>query len=100
MAKERPISPTPEQVEEWKAKYKEVHVVKLDDYKAWVRKPDRRDIAYSSKASDYVKGKEIVADACFLGGNTEFLTEDDYFFALSKRLDELTAIREAEIEKL
>jgi len=94
------VSPTQEDIDNWKKKYSIVYVVKLEDKKCFVRKPSRKDIAYSSKATDFVKGKEVIAEACFLGGDECFLKDDDYFFSLSKRLDELTTIKEAEIEKL
>ncbi len=99
MAK-KPLKPTPEDIQAWKEKYGSIYVVTLDEDKAWIRKPTRKDIAYSSKASDFVKGKELIAESCFLGGDEKFLTDDDYFFALSARIDELTAIKTAEIEKL
>jgi hypothetical protein len=93
-------NPTQEQIEEWKKKYGDIHVVKLEGKKCYVRKPLRKDIAYSSKAKDFVQGKEIVVNACFLGGDEEFKNDDDLFFALSSYLDELTKIKQVEIEKL
>lgn len=100
MSKTKPTNPTPEDIQEWKAKHKDIYRVTVDDSSAYIRKPSRKDIAYSSKASDFVKGKELIAEAVFLGGDPDFLTDDEKFFALSQKIDQLTAIKEAEIEKL
>lgn len=97
---EKPKNPTPEDIQGWKEKYNGVYVVTLDDAKCYIRKPSRKDIAYASKIQDHIKRQEVLADACFLGGDDEFLTDDDMFFSLSNTIDELIQIKKAEIEKL
>jgi len=93
---------TPEQVTEWKAKHKEVFAITVDGHVAYLKKPDRKTIAYASSvgAKDPIKFNEIMLANCWLGGSEAIKTDDDLFLGASGKLAELIEVKEAELVKL
>ena len=93
---------TKEQIKQWKAKYKEVFVLRVDDKVAYLRTPDRATLSYASTLAtkDPMKFNEPILTNCWLGGDEEIKTDDALFLSASSKLGELIQIKEATLEKL
>ena len=93
---------TKEQIKQWKAKYKEVFVLRVDDKVAYLRTPDRATLSYASTLAtkDPIKFNEAILTNCWLGGDEEIKTDDALFLSASSKLGELIQIKEATLEKL
>ena len=93
---------TKEQIKQWKAKYKEVFVLRVDDKVAYLRTPDRATLSYASTLAtkDPMKFNEAILTNCWLGGDKEIKTDDALFLSASSKLGELIQIKEATLEKL
>ena len=93
---------TKEQIKQWKAKYKEVFVLRVDDKVAYLRTPDRATLSYASTLAtkDPMKFNEAILTNCWLGGDEEIKTDDTLFLSASSKLGELIQIKEATLEKL
>ena len=93
---------TKEQIKQWKAKYKEVFVLRVDDKVAYLRTPDRATLSYASTLAtkDPMKFNEAILTNCWLGGDEEIKTDDALFLSASSKLGELIQIKEAILEKL
>ena len=93
---------TKEQIKQWKAKYKEVFVLRVDDKVAYLRTPDRATLSYASTLAtkDPMKFNEAILTNCWLGGDEEIKTDDALFLSTSSKLGELIQIKEATLEKL
>ena len=93
---------TKEQIKQWKAKYKEVFVLRVDDKVAYLRTPDRATLSYASTLAtkDPMKFNEAILTNCWLGGDEEIKTDDALFLSASSKLGELIQIKEATFEKL
>ena len=89
-------------MKEWKAKYKEVFVLRVDDKVAYLRTPDRATLSYASTLAtkDPMKFNEAILTNCWLGGDEEIKTDDALFLSASSKLGELIQIKEATLEKL
>ena len=93
---------TKEQIKQWKAKYKEVFVLRVEDKVAYLRTPDRATLSYASTLAmkDPMKFNEAILTNCWLGGDEEIKTDDALFLSASSKLGELIQIKEATLEKL
>ena len=93
---------TKEQIKQWKAKYKEVFVLRVDNKVAYLRTPDRATLSYASTLAtqDPMKFNEAILTNCWLGGDEEIKTDDALFLSASSKLGELIQIKEATLEKL
>lgn len=95
---------TAEQLESWKKKYGDVFELVVDDKKAVLHKPSRKDLSFamagSSQAQDSVKYVEILLKQCWIDGDMEIQTNDDYFLSAVPQLTALSETKEAEIKKL
>ena len=93
---------TKEQIAEWKEKHKKVFCIKVDDKACYLKKPSRQALGYSVIAGkdNPIKANEVLLNDCWLGGDEDIKTDDDLFFAVSRRITELIEAKEAELEKL
>lgn len=93
---------TKEQIKQWKAEYKEVFVLRVDNKVAYLRTPDRATLSYASTLAtkDPMKFNEAILTNCWLGGDEEIKTDDALFLSASSKLGELIQIKEATLEKL
>lgn len=95
---------TKEQLESWKKKYGDVFEVVAGDKKAILHKPGRNDLSFamagSSQAKDSVKFSEILLKQCWIAGDEEIQTNDEYFLSVVPVLGALAEVKEAEIKKL
>jgi hypothetical protein len=90
------------QIASWKAQYKDVYAIEVEDSVAYLHKPNRTAIkAMSAVAtSDPIRAGEILLENCWLGGDTSIKTDDEKFLAVSGKLGELITIKNAELKKL
>jgi len=97
---------TADQLKDWKKKYGDdkIFEIVVDDKKAILHKPTRKDLSFamagSSQAKDSIKLAEILLNQCWIDGDNEIKENDDYFFGAVHKLEVLSETKEAEIKKL
>lgn len=97
---------TTEQLEGWKSKYGAdgVFEVTVEDKRAILRKPTRKDLSYatagSGQGTDAMKFSEVLMNQCWVDGDREILENDDYFLGAVPVLQALSEVKKAEIKKL
>jgi len=97
---------TADQLKDWKKKYGDdkIFEIVVDDKKAILHKPTRKDLSFamagSSQAKDSIKFAEILLNQCWIDGDKEIKENDDYFFGAVPKLEVLSETKEAEIKKL
>lgn len=89
-------------IKEWKAKYRDVFEISVEGKTCYLRKPDRKVLGFAAKASEKnpLAFNEVILKNCWLDGDEEIRTNDDYYLAVSGKLSEIIEIKEAEIKKL
>jgi len=72
------------------------------DKKCWLHKPDRNilDLASASSRKKDSKFNETILKNCWLAGDKEIITNDEYFFGASAQLGELIQFADASLKKL
>jgi hypothetical protein len=90
------------QIEEWKAKHGEIFKITVDGKIAYLRKPNRKDLSYLSVVAknDYIKANEILLNSCWLGGDEEIKTNDEFFLSAIAQLGNMIKVKGSELEKL
>ncbi len=97
---------TADQLKDWKKKYGDdkIFEIVVDDKKAILHKPTRKDLSFamagSSQAKDSIKFAELLLLQCWIDGDKEIKEDDDYFFGAVPKLEVLSVTKEAEIKKL
>lgn len=93
---------SPEQVQEWKAKYGAVWALKVDGSVGYVRSPGRVELSHATAAgaNNPVRFNETILRDCWLGGDMSLQTDDRKFLGVSGKLNEIIEVAEAEVEKL
>ena len=97
---------TDDQLKGWKKKYGDdsVFEVVAGEKKAVLHKPTRQDLSFatagSSTGQDNVKFCEILLKQCWIDGDMEIQTNDDYFFGVISVIQEMASYKEASIKKL
>jgi hypothetical protein len=102
MEKEEKKVITPQQIEEWKAKYGSVFSIEVDGKVCYLKKPTRKALSAAAiiGKSDPLKYNETLLLNCWLEGDEEIKTDDDLFLSVSGKLSEIIEIKEAELKKL
>ena len=72
---------TQEQIDAWKAKYRDIFKITVEDKVAYLKKPDRKVLAAATAASttNPMKFNEVVLNNCWIGGDEDIKIEDSYF---------------------
>jgi hypothetical protein len=93
---------TPEQIAMWQARYGTVFVVIIEDAVCYLHKPDRKVISAAATLgqSDPMRFNEVLIENCWISGDERIKTDNDYFFALVEKAEELLKFKTAEIKKL
>jgi hypothetical protein len=106
MAKEEtPINrPTKAQIDAWKKEHGDLYQLSVDSKIMIMRKPGMRDLE-RAHASDPKKQKPFnfhrsLIENCKLHADEGLLENDDNYFALCTKLDEIIEVKEAEVKKL
>ncbi|MDR1199056.1 MAG: hypothetical protein LBK94_08630 [Prevotellaceae bacterium] len=93
---------TKEQIAMWKAKHGTVFEVIIDDAVCYLHKPDRNVISAAATLgqNDPMRFNEVLIENCWISGDEKIKTDNDYFFALVEKAEELLRFKTAEIKKL
>lgn len=97
---------TEEQLKSWKDKYGQdgVFEITVEDKKAVLHKPSRKDLSFASAGSgqgtDGIKFSEILMRQCWIDGDGEIQENDNYFLGAVPVLQAITEVKKAEIKKL
>lgn len=101
MSKQKTVA-TPEQIEEWKKKHGEIFELVIEDKSCILRKPKIKDLSAATVVGqkDPFAYNRIIMNNCWLAGDEEIKTNDDYFLAAGSKLGEIIEVKESEIKKL
>jgi hypothetical protein len=94
---------TQTQIDAWKKKHGDIFKIAFEDGKeVFIKKPDRKTLSYAmTKAQTNPLGfAEVILNNCFLGGDADVKTDDDYFLGASAQLEQVMEVKSAEIKKL
>ena len=92
---------TSEQIGDWKKKHGDIFKVEVGDSVCYLKKPDRKTMSYAaSLGNSPIRANEALVQNCWLGGDESIKTEDEKFFGVSAKLNEIVEIKDAEITKL
>lgn len=93
---------TEQQIAEWKKKHGEIFEFGCLDKVCYLKKPGRKELSFASVTSgnDEYKWNEAIVESCWLGGDEEIKTNDDYFLPLCGQLLVLVKREESYIKKL
>lgn len=91
-----------EQIEAYKKEYGDVFLLSVEDKKCYLHKPTRQilDAANAMSAKRNSAFNEVLMKNCWIAGNKEIITDDDYFFGASAQLDQIIEFKNAELKKL
>ncbi len=92
---------TQEQIDAWKKKHSDVFEVSVDGKFGYLKKPDRKTIAYASSVQNNpIKSNEIILNNCWIGGDEEIKTDDSLFMSVQAVLGNILEVKQAELVKL
>jgi hypothetical protein len=93
---------TKEEIDLLKAQHGDVFEVTCEDKVCYLKKPDRSTLSYATTVgqSDPMKYNEVVLENCWITGDPEFKTNDEYFLAAIGVMEALVEYKTAEIKKL
>jgi len=92
---------TDKQIAEWKKKHGDIFKVEVEDSICYLKKPDRKTMSYvATLGNNPVRANEALLENCWLGGDNDIKTNDEKFFGVSSKLNEIVEIKDAEITKL
>lgn len=92
---------TAEQIKDWKRKYMDIFEVKTGDSVCYLKKPDRKTMSYvASLGNDPIRANEVLLENCWISGDDSIKTNDEKFYGISAKLNEIIQFKEAEITKL
>jgi len=95
---------TQEQIDAWKKEHtKGVHKLTVEDKAGFVRNPNRNDLKYAMtrlKGGGELDMAEALLEEIWLGGDSELLEDDDYFFAAVSQVQDLMQVKNASLVKL
>lgn len=94
---------TQEQVDSWKKQHGEIFLIAFEDGKeAYLKKPDRKVLSFAmTKMQTNPLGfAETILNQCFIGGDDEVKTNDNYFLGAASQLEGLMEVKTAELKKL
>ena len=91
---------TPEQIAEWKAPHGEFFHIEIEDRICYLKKPTRQTLSFASQVgSDPMKFNEVILKNCWIDGDEDIMTNDNYFLAASSKLDQVIEFKKAELVK-
>ena len=92
---------TAEQITEWKKKHGVVFKSVVGNSVCYLKKPDRKTMSYvATLGNNPIRANEVLLENCWLGGDESIKADDEKFYGVSAKLNEIVAIKEAEITKL
>lgn len=93
---------TPEVIKSWKSEYGKVMKYEAEGKVAYFREPDIKtlDASAAMATTNPIRSNEIMAKACFLGGDEDIITEQKYFLGFMDHLKKLINKVEGEFSEL
>lgn len=94
--------PTKKEIEDLKAKHGQLFMITVEDKACLLKKPTRKVLSMASSVAskDPMKFNEIILKNCWVAGDEEIKTNDDYFLGASQKIAEIIEFKEAELVKL
>ena len=90
-----------EEISKWKKQFGEIFAAKVEDHIAYFRKPTRQELGYiMTLGNNPMKQTENLLQTCFAGGSETILQDDSYFLGAASVMQQLLAVKRAEVEKL
>lgn len=92
---------TQEQIDAWKSQFGDVFQIEVDGKYAYLKKPDRKTIAYATSIQQNpIKSDEALLAGCWIWGDEEIKTDNELFLGARRHLPLLLEIKDAELTKL
>ena len=92
---------TAEQIDIWKERNGKIFKIVVGNSVCYLKKPDRKTMSYvATLGNNPIRANEALLQNCWLGGDESIKTDDEKFFGVSSKLNEIIEIKEAEITKL
>lgn len=91
---------TEAQIASWKDQYGDIYKIVIEDKECYLHKPDRNVLGAVSTIKNPIKVAEFILNNCWLGGDEDIKTKDDYFLGASQQLTNLIHVKTSEIVKL
>lgn len=89
-----------EQIEAWKKQHGDIYLITVEDKSCVLRKPTRQELSFVSGITDPMQFTETLLKQLWLGGDEDMQERDEYFLAISSKLDTVLKLKEAEVKKL
>ena len=95
-------TPSEEEIKALKAKHGQLFQITVEDKSCIVKKPSRKALSYASSVAskDPMKFNEIILKDCWVAGDKEIQTDDEYFLGAAAKIAEVIEVKEAELVKL
>jgi hypothetical protein len=93
---------TQAKINEWKKKYGDIFHYKVDGKECYLRNPDRKTLSAAATVgrNDPLRYNEILLQNCWIEGDEEIKTDDQYFLGISSKLAEIVEVKEGTLKKL
>ena len=89
-----------EQIDAWKKQHGDIYLITVEDKSCVLRKPTRQELSFVSGITDPMLFTETLLKQLWLGGDEDMQERDEYFLAISSKLDTVLKLKEAEVKKL
>lgn len=89
-----------EQIDTWKKEHGDIYLITVEDKSCVLRKPTRQELSFVSGITDPMQFTETLLKQLWLGGDEDMQERDEYFLAISSKLDTVLKLKEAEVKKL
>ena len=89
-----------EQIDAWKKQHGDIYLITVEDKSCVLRKPTRQELSVVSGITDPMQFTETLLKQLWLGGDEDMQERDEYFLAISSKLDTVLKLKEAEVKKL
>lgn len=89
-----------EQIDAWKKQHGDIYLITVEDKSCVLRKPTRQELSFVSGITDPMQFTETLLKLLWLGGDEDMQERDEYFLAISSKLDTVLKLKEAEVKKL
>jgi hypothetical protein len=91
-----------DQIAMWKKQYRDIFSVMAGSKICYLKRPDRNTLKATNAIAeqDGMRGNEVLLEGCWLGGDLEMKTNDEYFLEVVPVLEDIADFGRAELKKL
>ena len=89
-----------EQIQDYKAKYRDLYLITVDDKSCLLHKPTIQTLSYVSYIKDTIRMSDDMLGELWVDGDEDIKNDDELFMAVVAKMDEVIKVKEAEIKKL